>query len=120
MEKAVSEGPVAVQQPDNTKLRKFVVNLGNCYVRLTPRDRRKVMRRLEKLAFGKASSACYWDRWSMDEVKSCCLQLRPISKKMANDMLRWASELSKTGGNVKLALKCLMDELTIRTWIEEP
>lgn len=120
MEKAVSEGPVAGPQPDNIKLHKLVVNLGNCYVRLAKRDRRKVMRLLKKLAFGKASSASYWDRWSKDDAKSCCQQLQPISKKMANDLRRWASELLKTGGNVKLTLKCLMDELDCRQWIEEP
>jgi cellobiose phosphorylase len=107
-------------QPDFVKLRKFVVNLGNAYVRLAAKDRRKVMRLLEKLAFGKASSVSYWDRWSKDDMKSCCLQIQPISQKMANDLRRWASELLETERNKKLDLKCLMDELIIRTWIEEP
>jgi hypothetical protein len=119
MEKALSEGPVQ-GPPDGFKLRKLIVNLGNAYVRLAPRDRRKVMQFLERFAFGKASSALYRDRWSKDEAKCCCLQVQPISKKMANDLRRWASELLKTGGNNKFALKCLMDELIVRTWIEEP
>jgi hypothetical protein len=120
MGKALSEGPVQGLQPEGLKLRKLKVNLGNAYVRLTAADRRKVMRLLEQFTFGKASTASYWDRWSKDDAKSCCLQLQPISQKMANDLRRWASELLKTGGNDKLALKCLMDELIVRTWIEEP
>jgi hypothetical protein len=39
---------------------------------------------------------------------------------MANDFRRWAAELLEAGRNNKLALKCLMDELEVRTWIEEP
>jgi hypothetical protein len=120
MEKAMSEGLVAGPQPDDFKLRKLLVNLGNAYVRLTARDRRKVMHLLKQLAFGKASSASYWDLWSKDDAKSCYLLLKPISPKMASDLRRWTSGLLKTGGNNKLALKCLMDELTVRTWIEEP
>jgi hypothetical protein len=120
MENTHSEGPVAKPQPDNFKLRKLEVNLGNAFVRLAAKDRRKVMRLLNQLAFGKASSVSYWDRWSKDDMKSCCLQMQPISQKMANDLRRWASELLRTGRNNKLDLKCLMDELIIRTWIEEP
>jgi hypothetical protein len=71
MEKTYGEESVAVPLPDDFKLRKLVVNLGNAYVRLTAADRRKVMRLLEQLAFGKASSASYWDCWSMDDMKSC-------------------------------------------------
>lgn len=107
-------------QPDDFKLRKLVVNLGNAYVRLAARDRRKVMRLFEQIAFGKASSASYWDRWSKDDMKTCYLQLQPISQKFANYMRRWAAQHLKTGGNNKLALKCLMDELECRTWIEDP
>jgi len=120
MEKTYGEESVAVMLPDNLKLRKLVVNLGNAYVRLAPRDRRRVMRALEQFAFGKTNTASYWDLWSKDDAKSCYLLLKPISPKMANDLRRWASELLKTGGNDKLALKCLMDELEVRTWIEEP
>jgi hypothetical protein len=107
-------------QPDDFKLRKVLVNLGNAYVRLAARDRRKVMRLLEQLAFGKASSVSYWDRWSKEDMKRCYLQLQPISQKMANDLRRWASEHLKAGRNNKLTLKCLMDELVRRVWMEEP
>jgi hypothetical protein len=120
MQKATSEGPVIGPQPDNLKLRKLIVRLGNAYVRLTPRDRRKVMRLLKQLAFGKADSASYWDLWSKDDAKSCYLLLRPISTKMSNDFRRWTSEHLRARGNCKLVLKCLMDELEVRTWIEEP
>ncbi len=120
MDQTSSDGAVAEPQPDDFKLRKLRVNLGNAYVRLAVRDRQKVMRLLEQFAFGKASTASYWDLWSKNDAKSCYLLLKPISPKMANDLRRWASELLKTGGNDKLALKCLMDELIIRTWIEEP
>ena len=75
---------------------------------------------LKKFAFGKAKSALYRDLWSKDDAKNCYLVLKAISPKMANDFRSWASELLKAGGNNKLALKCLMDELVIRTWIEEP
>jgi hypothetical protein len=98
----------------------LTVNLGNAYVRLAPCDRRKVMRLLKQLAFGKADSASYWDLWSKDGAKTCYLLLKPISTKMANDFRRWTSERLKTGLNNKLVLKCLMDELVVRTWIEEP
>jgi hypothetical protein len=120
MEKKHVGGPNVGLQPDDFKLRKLMVNLGNAYVRLAARDRRKVMRLLEQFAFGSASSVSYWDRWSKDEIKRCFLQMRPISPKMANDFRRWAAELLEAGRNNKLALKCLMDELEVRTWIEEP
>jgi hypothetical protein len=119
MKKIKREGSVVEAQPDYLKLRRFLVNLGNAYVRLSAPDRRKVMRLLERFAFGKASSVSDWDRWSKDDMQACYLKLQPISQKMANDMRRWASELLKTGHNKKLALKCLIDELDFRRWIEE-
>ncbi len=42
MAKALIEGPAAGPQPVDLKLRKLIVNLGNEYVRLSARDRRKV------------------------------------------------------------------------------
>lgn len=120
MGKTYSEGSAAGVPPNDFKLRKLIVNLANAYTRLTARERRKVMRALEQVAFGKAGIASYWDRWSKDDMKCCYLQLQPISQKMANDLRRWATEFLKTGRNNELALKCLMDELEIRTWIEDP
>jgi hypothetical protein len=120
MEKEFSEALAQGPPLDSFKIRKLLVNLGNAYVRLAARDRQKVKRALKQFAFGKASSAFYWDRWSKDDAKRCYLLLKPISPKMANDLRRWASELLKRGHNNKLALKCLMDELEVRTWIEEP
>jgi hypothetical protein len=120
MAKTHSVRSVARLQPDDLELSNLTVILGNAYVRLAARDRRKVMHLLEQLAFGKASSVSYWDLWSNDDMQACCLQMKPISPKMANDLRRWASVLLKAGNNNKLALKCLMDELTIRTWIEKP
>ncbi len=120
MAKAYSDGLVTGPQPSDFEIRKLIVNLGNAYVRLAARDRRKVMRLLEQFAFGKASSVSYWDRWSKDEMKRCFVQMKPISPKMANDFRRWAAELLEAGRNNKLALKCLMDELEVRTWMEEP
>ena len=110
------EGP----QPDEFELRKLSVTLGNAFVRLAARDRQKVMRALEQFLFGKNNSAAYWDLWSKVEMKVCCMQLKPISQKMANDLRRWASMHLKVGRNNRLALKCLIDELVVRTWIEEP
>jgi hypothetical protein len=75
MKKIKSEGSVAGTQPDYFKLRKLFAKLGNTYVRLSARDRRKVMRLLERLTFGKASSVSYWGRWSKDDMQGCCLQL---------------------------------------------
>ena len=120
MAKAYSHGPVTGPQPSDFELRKMIVNLGNAYVRLAPRDRQKVMRALKQFAFGKASSAFYWDRWTKDDAKCCYLLLKPISPKMANGFRRWAAALLESGRNNKLELKCLMDELEVRTWIEEP
>ena len=119
MKKTLDDGRVFGLPLDNFKLRKLVVSLGNTYVRRRTADRRKVMRALKQFAFGKAKEVSYWDRWSKEDAKRCYLLLKPISPKMANDVRRWASELLKTGNNNKLALKCLMDELEIRTWIEE-
>jgi hypothetical protein len=120
MKKTYGEWPVADLQPDNFKLRKLVVNLGNAYVRLAARDRRKIIRALEQFAFGKTSSVSYRDPWFKGHMKCCYLQLQPISQKMANNFRRWASELLKTGHNNRLALKSLIDELFCRQWIEEP
>ena len=120
MKKTNSEGPVAWPQPDNIKLRKLEVRLGNLHVRQTKRNRLTVMRALKQVTFGKASSVSYWDRWSKDEMKRCFLQLQPVSEEMANDFRCWAFELLKTGSNNKLMLKCLMDELEVRTWMEDP
>jgi hypothetical protein len=116
MKKTHSVRSVAGSQRNYFKLRKSLVNLGDEYRRLAPCDRRPVMRILEQFS-GNIEEATYWDRWSMEEAKSCFLKLKPISPKMANDLRRWASELLKTGGNDKLALKNLMLELTMRTWI---
>jgi hypothetical protein len=115
-----SEGAVPGPQPGEVKLRKLKVTLGNAYVRLTARDRQKVMRTLEQFTYGKKSSASHWYFWSKDEMKSCYLQLKPISQKMANDLRRWALELLKVGHNNRLAAKSLMDELSCRRSIEEP
>ena len=117
MGKTFNERPAAGLQPDEFKVRKLIVNLGNAYVRLVARDRRKVMRLLEQFAFGKAST--YWDRWSADDMQACHLQLQSISPKMAKDFRRWSSELLKAGDNTTLALNCLIDELVCRIWIEE-
>ena len=107
-------------QPGDFKLRKLVVNLGNAYVRLAAKDRRKVIRLIEKFAFGNASSVSYWDRWSKDEMKRCFLHMKPMSPKVANDFRRWANELLKTGRNNKLQINILMCELEVREWIEDP
>lgn len=120
MAKTCSNGPVQGPSPDDFKYHKLMVSLGNTYVRLTAARRRRVMRAFEKFTFGKNSSVAEWDLWSKDDLKSCVLQLQPISPKMAKDLRQWALVLLKAGYNNKLKLKCLMDELEVRTWIEEP
>jgi hypothetical protein len=120
MKKTNSEGAGAAPQLDDFKIHKFLVNLSNAHVRLTAANRRKVMRLLQEFAFGNASSVSYWDRWSKDEMKRCFLRMKPISPKMASGFRRWAAQHLEAGRNEKLALKILMDELEIRTWIEDP
>ena len=121
MGKTNIRGPKLRVVPDHSKLRKFLANLGNAYLRLAAEDRLKVMRLLAQFTFRNANTASTnWDRWSKDHLKACCLQLQPISQKMANDLRRWGSELLKTGCNNRLAARYLMDELIARTWIEKP
>jgi hypothetical protein len=120
MAKTHSNGLLAGPQPDEFELRKLRVTLGNAFVRLAVRDRQKVMRALEQFTFGNNDSAAERDLWSKEEMKTCYLQLKPISQKMANYLRRWASEHLKMGHNNRLALKSLIDELVVRTWIEEP
>ena len=50
-------------------------------------------------------------------MKRCFLRMKPISPKMASGFRRWAAQHLEAGRNEKLALKILMDELEIRTWI---
>ncbi len=99
--------------PDDLKLHKLMVKLGDAYERLAERDRRKVMRLLDQITFGKASSGSYWELWSKDDMQALYLKLKPISQKMANDFRLFASVLLKTGRNDKLALRWLMDELDL-------
>lgn len=120
MAKIGSAGLVPGPQPNDFEIRKLTVKLGNAFVRLTAAKRRKVIRAFKEFAFGNARSVSYWDRWSEDEMKRCFLQLQPISPKIANGFRRWAVKHLETGRNNKLVLKCLMDELEVRTWSEEP
>jgi hypothetical protein len=120
MKKTNGDGPVAGPPPECLEFRRIVVGLGNAYVRLATRDRWKVLRALKEFAFGKANTASYWDIWSKDDVERCCVKLKPTSPKMANLLSRWASEVLRIGRNNKLTLKCLMDELEVRTWTDEP
>lgn len=120
MKKTHCDGPVQGPPPEDLEFRKILVGLGNEYVRLGARERRKVMRALKEFAFGKAKTASYWDVWSEDEAECCYSKLKFISSKMANLFRRWASAILTVGRNNKLGLKCLMDELEVRTWIEEP
>ena len=78
MEKASSEEPVQGPPPDGLKLRKLMVNLGNAFVRLTAADRRKVMRLIQHFAFGKNRTVSYWEHWSNDGLKFCCLQMKRL------------------------------------------
>jgi hypothetical protein len=113
-------GPNAGQKLDALELSKVEAHLGNSFVRLSAVDRKRAMRALGEFVFGKNSSFAYWDLWSKAEMKTCYLRLKPISQEMANDLRRWASEHLKAGHNNRLALKCLIDELVVRHWIEEP
>lgn len=105
-------------QLDTLKVDKIVANLGNIYVRLAARDRRKVMRLLEQV-IDKNTGTYDWDRWTEDEERACYLQLQPISQKMANGWRRWASAHLKAGQNYLCAIRFLVGTLTWRRWIEE-
>lgn len=119
MSKAFNGGPIAKPQPDDLKLRKLVVKLGNAYVGLSTQDRRKVLRLLERVIFGEKTAVSFWDRWSQEDMRACYTQLQPISQKIAKVWHRWASEHLKTGHNICLVVRCLMDELICRMWREE-
>jgi hypothetical protein len=120
MENEFNEGPVQRPLPDYLKFHQVIINLAKGYLGLEVSDRQNVMHALEQFAFGEAKTASYWDVWSKDDVERCYLQLQPISQEMANDFRYWAAAVLSVGRNNKLALKCLMDELVIRTWIDEP
>jgi hypothetical protein len=120
MVKKRSEGLIAGHLPNEFEIRKLTTKLGNSFVRLTAAQRRKVMRALKQLTFGKVSSVSERDLWSKDEALTCYLLLKPISPKMANGFHRWTSEHLKTGRNNKLVLDCLMGTLDVRAWIEDP
>ena len=120
MTKTSRVGQLAAQLPNDFKIHKLLVSLGNTYVRRTAADRRKVMRALNKFAFGKSNSVFLCDLWSEDDAKSCYLELKAISPKMANDFRSWAAELLRVGHNRMGALKRLEDTLVVRTWMEEP
>jgi hypothetical protein len=70
MEQTYCDGSVAEPQPDEFKLRKLRVNLGNAFVRLAVRDRLKVMRSLNQFTFGNTGAVSYRDPWSKDDMKA--------------------------------------------------
>jgi replication-associated recombination protein RarA len=120
MHQTSNQSRAAEPQVDTIKLREVKVNLGNVFVRLAAGDRRKVLRLLEQLVYKKTGTTSYRDRWSKDDMRACYLKLRAISQKMANGFRRFASMLLKAGHNNCLAMKCLVDELVWRRWIEKP
>ena len=118
MGKTHVEGPNMGLQVDAIELRKVEVNLGNAFVRLAAADRRKVLRSLEQLVYGNSETTSHWDPWSKDDVRRCYRKLLRISQEMADGWGRWAFKLLKTGNNTRLNMKCLVDELVCREWIE--
>jgi len=58
MEQTYSEAPVSRPQPEEFKLRKLKVSLGNAYVRLAARDRQKVIRAMAEFTF-REEEQCY-------------------------------------------------------------
>ena len=116
MTKKSSVGQLAVQLPDDFKIRKLEVNLINEYLRRTEPDRQKVTGLLDKFFLGQADTLPTWEHWSEDDMQACYLHLQPISQRLANDFRRWASELLKAGCNSRLAVGLLKDELQERGW----
>jgi cellobiose phosphorylase len=88
------------------------------YVRLPARERRKVLRLLQRLAYRKTGTNSYWDRWTTDDMRACYLKLQPISQKLANGWRRWASPHLKAGLNYRLAMIVLVDSMVCQMWIE--
>jgi hypothetical protein len=64
MGRIISARSGAEPLPDDFKIHRLLVNLGNAYVRRSAAERRNIMRAFNKFAFGKAKSASYWDLWS--------------------------------------------------------
>ena len=120
MGKTHVEGPNMGLQVDAIELRKVEVNLGNAFVRLGAADRRKVLRSLEQLVYGNSETTSHWDLWTKDDVGRCYRKLLRISQEMADGWGRWAFTLLKTGNNTRQNMKCFVDELVWREWIEEP
>lgn len=96
-----------------------VDNFCETYLRLATPDRRKVLRLLERLAYRKAGTNSYFDRWTTDDMRSCYLQFQRISQEVAKRWRRWASVHSKAGLNNRLVIICLVDTLVCQMWIEE-
>ena len=120
MGKTHVEGPNMGLQVDAFELRKLEVNLCNVFVRLGAADRRKVLRSLEQLVYGNSETTSHWDLWTKDDVGRCYRKLLRISQEMADGWGRWAFTLLKTGNNTRQNMKCFVDELVWREWIEEP
>jgi len=120
MKKPNSEVAGAAPQLDDFKIRKVEVNLGNAFVRLAAKDRRKVLALLKRHGYGKTGTISNWDRWSKDDMKCCYQQLQPISQKMANDLRRWASLHLKTERKYRFAIISLAEGFECRRWMEEP
>ena len=116
MQKPHSVRSGAGQQPDGLKLHELVVKLGNDYMRLTASDRRGAMRLLDEFFLGQADTLPTWEHWSEDDMQACCLQLQPVSQRLANDFRRWASELLRTRRNSRFEVGRLKDELQEREW----
>jgi hypothetical protein len=123
MDKTKSNERAAGPQFDFTKTLKAEVKLGNAFVRLTAKDRRKVLRLFEHLLYGKlqgkVGSSPFWDQWTEDDMLAFYQQLLPISQKMANDWRGWACEYLKGGCSIRAAVEFLVDELAFRRWIED-
>ena len=79
------------------------------------------MRFLERLVYNKTNNiTSYRDSRTKVDLQDCYMELRPISPKLATCFRRLATMLLKAGHNNCLAMKAVVDELEVRTWIEDP
>ena len=92
-------------------------NFCKAYARLAAQDRRKVMRLVERLAYGKTGTP-EWDQWTADDLWAFYLKLQPISQTLANYWRRWASQHLKPGLNCRLAIIVLVDSMVCQMWTE--
>ncbi len=115
MAKTCSYGPVAALRPIELRLNRLLRTLTKTYSRLAEPDRQRAKRLTAEFIFGKSSTPSHRYPWSKADIERCCLQLQPISQKLANEFRCWASEYRETEHQFRLAFGSLIADLKERT-----